>query len=86
MWGCDKCGEPTVVAMAVAVVWHEQASEVAIAGLYCGGTVVATMACGSCQSWTRGVIELCWVCLINPTKIQWLCGDSALCKKKELIF
>ena len=26
-----------MVAMAVAVEWHEQASEVAIAGLYCGG-------------------------------------------------
>ena len=37
MWGCDKCGEPTVVALAVAAVWHVQASEVAIAGLNCGG-------------------------------------------------
>ena len=66
------------MAMAVAAVWHGRASEVAIAGLYCGGEDllwplwhVAAARAGS------GVLLCCvGVCLYNPTTIQWLCGDS----------
>ena len=39
----------------------QQASEVAIVGLHCEGrNVVATVACGSCHRWTRGVVVLRW--------------------------